>query len=242
MRLVSRRHFATLCMLSKITPQYIGTQIKRGLIKELYDDRGKKLGIDADDPLHRRFIKEKVREHNESLRAPKKEIEVVEVVEEKPKIVNPNRLSKTQSKKVNKEKKEIEEIAKKSSDESEQVHSLDLRKKKAEVLKIEREAEIKLLDIIKKNGEALPTDFVVRMVTVLMREMLAKFDSSTIRIAGKFCDIVGADRDLLVRVNNDLNYEMQAIIDEAEKDCKYQIKNAIKEYSITRGKGERDLK
>lgn len=130
----------------------------------------------------------------------------------------------------------------KQNNESEKIHSLDLRKKKAEVLKIEREAEIKLLDIIKKNGEALPTDFVVRMVTVLIREMLAKFDSSTIRVAGKFCDIVGADRNLLVRVNEDLNYEMQKIIDDAEKDCKHQIKMAIKEYSIQRGKGERELK
>lgn len=130
----------------------------------------------------------------------------------------------------------------KQNKESKDLTNLELRKKKAEVLKVEREAEIKLLDIIKKNGEALPTDFVILMMKTLIREVLTTFDSSTIRIASTFCDRVGADRKMLAEVNEDLSHELQKIIDKAKIKAMDSVNVAIKEYSIQKGRGERELK
>lgn len=181
--------------------------------------------IDTDNVLNHAFMKK----YQNKVQVKDPEKERAKLYKEVVKTVKLERVPPTK-KPTNREK---------LNDESDEVDGLDLRKKKAEVLKVEREAYLKLLDINKKNGEALPTDFVVRMTTVLIREMLANFDKGTIRIADKFCSIVGADRKMLARVNDNLNKEMQKIIDEAKKDVKHQINKAIKEYSITRNKGER---
>lgn len=249
MAVVNRKEFALMC---NIDVKKLNVYVSRKKVVTVAGDRSL---VDTANVINKTFIDKWRSKSTDTppLAAPmiRKTREVVQEKKEVKEVVKKNPKVVVKKKPVLKKEKVIAQVTPKESaeqkrdrlkqnEESEKIHSLDLRKKKAEVLKIEREAEIKLLDIIKKNGEAIPTDFVVRMVTVLIREMLANFDSSTIRIAGKFCDIVGADRKMLVRVNTDLNYEMQKIIKEAEKDAKYQIKNAIKEYSITRGKGERN--
>lgn len=244
MNLLTRKEFARLCKLpDKSGSQTIGVAINRDKkvieIEVLEGDKYVKV-IDADDIINKRYRVEKVKVYEDKLKENNSVTDIEPISESI--VKRSSKVSKLKVSELKENKLKTKEVVEKSSKESDRVNNLDLRKKQAEVLKIEREAEIKLLDIIKKNGEAIPTDFVIRMFTVLIREMLAKFDSSTIRIAGKFCDIVGADRDLLVRVNDDLNYEMQKIIDEAKKDCKHQINQAIKEYSIQKGKGERELK
>lgn len=214
---VDRKTFATMCG-TKVT--IINTNINRKKIILL--DNGL---IDTENVLNHSFMKRY--QNKVQVKDPAKERE--KLYKEVVKTIKTERVPSPE-KPTNR---------KKQNEESELVNNLDLRKKKAEVLKVEREAELKLMDIRKKNGEALPTDFVVRMSTVLIREMLANFDKGTIRIADKFCAIVGADRKMLAKVNNELNNVMQKIINEAEKDVKYQIGKAIKEYSITRNKGER---
>ena len=216
---IDRKTFATM---SGTTVGVVNTNVSRKKIIVL--DNGL---IDTDNVLNHEFMKRYQKKAQEKIKNPSQVIEKVykEVVEMVPNKIKHAKVDHASREKQNKE--------------SEEVAGLDLRKKKAEVLKVEREAYLKLLDINKKNGEALPTDFVVRMTTVLIREMLANFDKSTIRIADKFCSIVGADREMLAKVNDELNKAMQKIINEAEKDVKYQINKAIKEYSITRNKGER---
>jgi len=210
---VDRKTFATMC---GTTVGIVNMNVKRKKVIVL--DNG---FVDTENALNYDFMKRYQKVAQEKRIKPVK-IEKVyeEVVKTIPKVKPPR----------NREKQ---------NEESKEISGLDLRKKKAEVLKVEREAQLKLLDITKKNGESLPTDLVVMMVTVLIREMLANFDRSTIRIADKFCSITGANRKILAKVNNELNNEMQKIIDEAEKNVKFQITKAVKEYSITRNKGER---
>lgn len=214
---IDRKTFATMCGTSI---GVVNTNVARKKI--IVMDNGL---IDTDNKLNNSFmIKYQNKVHKKDPAKIREKIynEVVETVKSERVTLAP--------KPTNRQKQNKESI---------EVSNLDLRKKKAEVLKVEREAYLKLLDINKKNGEALPTDFVVRMTTILIREMLASFDKSTIRIADKFCSIVGADRKILAKVNDELNKAMQKIINEAEKDAKYQIGKAIKEYSIVRNKGER---
>ena len=214
---VDRKTFATMCG-TKVT--IVNVNVKRN--KVIVMDNGL---IDTDNKINHAFMKKyqnKVQKKDPAKQREKLYKEVVQTV--KAERIDPVK------KPSNREQQ---------NEESEEVAGLDLRKKKAEVLKVEREAYLKLLDINKKNGEALPTDFVIRMTTVLIREMLANLDKGTIRIAGKFCDRVGANRKMLADVNNDLNKLMQKIIDEAKEDLKHQINKAIKEYSVTRNKGER---
>lgn len=248
MDLVSRKYFARLCEIPEKTgSQYVGTYIKRGLIKELFDENGKRLGIDVDDPVHKKFIRDKIREKKDKLSIASSTVhdKVVEiekpVAKKKPVIKNRNIVSVEVSKKISDSKKKVEEIAEKSSKESDIMFGLEARKKQAEVLKLEREAEKVLLQLHKMNGEMLPTDFVKQMMVGLVKTIVSVFDNELDNLAGVFCDeLAGGSRDHLSRVNQKLDEEFQRVVDGANKIAKNQMIVAIKEYSIKKGKGERE--
>lgn len=208
---IDRKTFATMC---GTTVAIVNVNVKRN--KVIVMDNGL---IDTDNKLNNNFMVRYQKKAQEKKKKPVKEV-----------------ISETYDKVV---KRPAPKNREKQNKESKEVDGLDLRKKKAEVLKVEREAYLKLLDINKKNGEALPTDFVIRMTTVVVREMLVNFDKGVVRIADKFVGIFGGDRKMLSKVNKELNILKQKIIDEAKEDVKFQIDKAIKEYSVTRNKGER---
>jgi len=128
-----------------------------------------------------------------------------------------------------------------SNKESETIYNLETRKKTAEVLKLEREAEKALLQLKKMNGDMLPTDFVRIMFVMFSNTVQSVFHSSLENIASLFCDeLAGGDRESLSRINQSIDEALQVVFNDAKDISKKELKNAIKEYSVTRGKGERD--
>ena len=116
----------------------------------------------------------------------------------------------------------------------------DARKKKADALLKERNAEKALLDVKKMYGEMLPTDFVVELFAAFSKSFFSLFDNSLMNLAGVYCDeLAGGDREALTRVNKKLNEELQRIIDESSEIARKDMENKVAEFSNTRRRGQK---
>ena len=116
----------------------------------------------------------------------------------------------------------------------------DARKKKADALLKERQAEKALLDVKKMYGEMIPTDFVVELFTTFSKSLFSLFDNSLMNLAAVYCDeLAGGDREALTRVNKKLNEELQRIIDSCSDLAKKDMENTVAEFSQTRRKGQK---
>lgn len=116
----------------------------------------------------------------------------------------------------------------------------DGRKKKADALLRERQAEKALLDVKKMYGEMIPTDFVVEMFATFSKSLFSLFDNSLMNLASVYCDeLAGGDREALTRVNKKLNEEFQRIIDSGSEIARKDMENMVAEFSQTRRKGQK---
>jgi len=216
----SRKEFAALC---GTTYGIVTMNITRGnLIVE-----GKK--IDMDNPLNKAFfIKYNKKRESKIVTKRKKPVQEIydQVVEKVP--------VKSKTRTVKQTEKE------RSRKKGEELVDWDMRKKRAEALLKERNAEKALLSVKKMYGEMLPTDFVKRMFSTFSKTVFSVFDNSMMNLAGVYCDeLAGGDREALSRVNQKLNEEFQIIIDSASDIAMKDLENEIKEYSVKRGKGEK---
>ena len=129
---------------------------------------------------------------------------------------------------------------KKQNKESEDVNGWDLRRKKADALKAERDAEKKLLEVRKMSGEMIPVDMVGQVITTLTKSILSMFVSFNENLASHYCDIMaGGDREYLSEINEKLDHEIQRVINESKDSAKKDVNNIIKEFADTRGVGQR---
>jgi hypothetical protein len=182
----------------------------------------------------------------------KKETKVTKKVEVVSK-VDTVESSATSEKPVNKEvssvKKEPKQIVKLSLEErmilkqqQEQRESLvryELRKKEAEVSLVERNAELKQMELEKKAGNTLPLDMVENVMTINFKAVFKSVHSQLKNIAMVMVQQLGGSKEDL----NSIMIEMENILDNAVKDSKKKsavdIEKLIEEYSEIRSRGER---
>ena len=213
----TRKEFAALCHTSLAI---VGTNIVRGNIKEI-----DKL-IDFDNPVNKTFFDRYFKKDRENKKNQSKNEVLYNAVV---KTVNPAPGPTVKEL----EKAEAVKAGKKSVD-------WDLRKKKAEALLKERNAEKALLSVKKMYGEMLPTDFTKVIIATLVKSILSTFENSLMNLAGIYCDeLAGGDRKALSRVNQALSEELQSIINATKDIAEKDLKNQIKEFSIQRSKGEK---
>jgi translation initiation factor 2B subunit (eIF-2B alpha/beta/delta family) len=220
MALHTRKEFAALC---HTTTAIVTTNINRDKVI-LFDKK-----IDSENPVNVSFFNKYHKKYEDKLKkANKNEVLYNEVVE------------KVQTKVVSKKKKKKAEKERQAAiEEGGLFNDWDLRKKIAEALLKERNAEKALLSVKKMYGEMLPTEFVLRMFSTFTKTVLSTFYNSNMNLAGVYCDeLAGGDRDSLSKINQRLDEEIQLIIDAAAEIAKKDMENEIKEYSVTRGKGE----
>lgn len=220
MALYTRKEFAALC---RTTTAVVTTNINRDKIV-LFDKK-----IDSENRINKTFFDKYYQKAVDEDKA-KKEIPLLyEKVVKK---------VKTKSNKKHQKEEPTEEQLQ-AQKEGAISNDWDLRKKRAEALLKERNAEKALLSVKKMYGEMVPTDFVVLMFSSFTKTILSVFDNSLMNLAGVYCDeLAGGDRTALAKVNQRLNEELQSIITEASDIAKKDMKNEIKQYSIKRGKGE----
>ena len=214
MALLKRKEFAALCHTTSLI---INSNVHRGKI--IVGEDG---NIDSDHPFNKAFFEKYIKRE-------KKTVDNSSLYE---KVVH--------KKKVTKKKTVKNEAKEKEHESARQSLNWDDRKKRAEALLKERQAEKALLDVKKMYGEMLPTDFVQQMFTSFSKSIFSTFDDSTMNLAGLFCDeLAGGDREALSRINHKLSEELQRIINNAAKVTKKDIDNEIKEYSVKKRQGQK---
>lgn len=229
MALYTRKEFAALC---RTTAAVVTTNISRNKIVLF------KKKIDSENPINKAFFDTYYKKAEAELLKKNQKKKIEEDIDELYEQVV-EKASKKVSKKKKKEEEDEEQKA--AQQQGDLFMDWDMRKKKAEALLKERNAEKALLSVKKMYGEMVPTDFVTRMFSTFTKSILSVFDNSIMNLAGVYCDeLAGGDREALAKVNQKLNEEFQSIINNAAEIAKKDMVNEIKEYSIKRGKGERE--
>ena len=228
MSLYTRKEFAAVC---RTTAAVVTTNINRGKIV-LFDKK-----IDSDNRINVAFFNKYYNKYEDELKKEKVKNNSKETVEELY-----NKVVEKVSTKVNNTKKEEaeEDRRQKAIKESSVVEDWDLRKKKAETLLKERQAEKEKMQLEKLAGKLLPTDLSFNIVRIHNQSIFATFQNDLENQASIFCDILaGGDRKLLAQINEKLSSLLSAAVANAEEVAEQSIKNAVNEYAQTRNRGER---
>ena len=218
MSIVTHKEFSILCGMP--SEGNVRVNISRGKIVTLADDKGL---IDTDNPINLIFkqnYKPKAKSQPPPAAQPIETLykEVVQV-EEKPK-----RKAST--------KKEL--------DQAEEMLSWDARKKRADALKAESQAEKEALTVQKLMGQLMPVELVENIFRINIQSIFKEFEAGALNIASTYCDIMaGGKRELLGEVTDKLRESLEDIILRSKESANVEIENAINEYAETRSRGER---
>lgn len=224
MAIVTRGKFASLCNKTVAT---INTNINRGKLNVCSDDSSL---IDTEDALNNYWMKDQRRKDDEKVNgkqpppaAPQIETLYKEVVQ---------KVEEPKTKKTRASKKEV--------DQADEMLSWDARKKRADALKAESQAEKEALAVQKMMGQLMPTELVEQIFRINIQSVFKEFEAGCLNIASTYCDtMAGGDRTLLGKVTEDLRDKLTDIIDRSKESAEIEIENAINEYAETRSRGER---
>ena len=117
--------------------------------------------------------------------------------------------------------------------------SLTIRKKRADALKAEREAEYKHLQIQKLQGKLMPIDLVEKTQTINIQSIFRSFESSCENIASIYNERLGGDRADLADMMMRMRQELERAINSAKQKSKEEITALMQEYAATRSRGEK---
>lgn len=118
-------------------------------------------------------------------------------------------------------------------------HSLNLRKKRADAEKAEKENELKSIEIARKMGELMPIEMVEKVLTVNIRSIIRESESQWENIASTYCEILGGDRSHLSLMVKEMNEHMDKMIKEVKIKSAEEIKQIISDYAEVRSRGQR---
>lgn len=138
-------------------------------------------------------------------------------------------------KQVKEEKpKETKRVSIKSKEEQ-LVLDLDMRKRIAEAEKMERDSELKRVQLEKMAGNLLPVEVVERILVINLQSIFNNFESELTNMASIYI----TDRILLADAVKELKQILSNSIGKAKEDSEAEIENAINEYRDIRSRGER---
>ena len=252
MAILTRKEFAELC---GVTPGYLNTYISRKKVVVLKSDKGK---IETEEPLNV-FFRKNLKLNNSKSKGSRRvntspaanidnsELynEVVEKIEEQQKIIQ--HLTKKATAEPTKEiveKTIIVESGKKESDEEDEeaneLYQWEVRKKIADTLKAEKQAEKEALAVEKLMGKLMPTEMVEQIIKINVSNIYKSLENEMINIGGIYCDILASgDRAKLGEIVKRIRESLQRIVTETEDIAFKEIENVINEYAETRNRGER---
>jgi hypothetical protein len=239
MAIVSRQDFADMC---GVGANYINTYVGRGQVISLPDKR-----IDTENPINLLFKKKMIANRNKPIREKriiekKKESIKEEIQKELEKqteqlyknVVEP--VLEVTKKESKQSKKERDEINAKSAE----IVDWDLRKKKADALKAEQQAEKERLNVEKLMGSLMPVDLVEQIIRVNVQDIFKTFEGELVNLASIYCDILaGGDREKLAEVIKEMREKLTFIIEKTSATALSEVENAVEEYAEVRSRGER---
>lgn len=159
-------------------------------------------------------------------------------LEEKPKQKS-NSKPKSQPEKVN-DKPLQQNTPVTDASEEDKIHlSYTVRKRKADAIKAENEAELKRIEIQKKMGELMPIELVERILTINLQSIFRTFHNDCENIASVYTEILGGNRTHLTEMTTRMREFLEKMIKSTEKKAASEIKAALSEYANIRSRGER---
>lgn len=150
-----------------------------------------------------------------------------------------------QKKNITVEKKEIVLSAAEKRDIQEQkkqrqsIVEFDLRKKEAEVKLVERNSELKQMELEKKAGNTLPLDLVRKIEVINFQSILNSFLLETKNMATVMVERFGGTRSDVVEIETKLNQIFKRTVETTKKNVDKEIESAVAEYSEVRSRGEK---
>lgn len=115
----------------------------------------------------------------------------------------------------------------------------ELRKKEAEVQLVERNAELRQMELEKKAGNTLPLDLVRKIEVINFQSILNNFLLETKNMATVMVEKFGGTRSDVVEIETKLNQIFKRTVETAKKNVAKEIESAVMEYSEVRSRGER---
>jgi hypothetical protein len=137
-------------------------------------------------------------------------------------------ISKEEKKRISEEKKARETFL-----------QIEIRKKIADVELVERNSEIKKMQLEKIAGNTLPLDITTNVLRINLQSIFKTFSSELENMATITVETMGGTRADLVKITNAQNVMLKKIVELAKENANQEIERYIMEYSETRSRGER---
>lgn len=240
---VNRKIFAELAGLSSGN---LSNYIKRGKI--IPNDDGT---IDTEFELNKIFLenRKKLKEEKDNPK-PKKEViqdlpfleDVMEEVEIEPEpepILEPQVFPQKKEKKPSKLLLPVKEKVAATppveiilNGEKVNAKELALRKQVADVLKVERDAEKKKLEIEKLQGKLMPIELVEQILSINLNTVFKEFEASIFSQVQMF--IPSNDREEIATATEKIRFSLADVIEKAREESADQIEAIINDYSQSR--------
>jgi hypothetical protein len=188
------------------------------------------------------FSENNLQDEKVEQKVPAKSTEITQKVEnEKPsKIKGSVRVaSSVETEKVHKETQEERLEKKRVEKQRRTFQDLELRKKEADVLFVERQSELKQIQLEKIAGNTLPLDITANLLKINLQQIFKTFSIELENLATISVETLGGTRADLVKITNAQNAMLKKIVETAKVNANQEIEIYLQEYSETRSRGER---
>jgi hypothetical protein len=229
MSLVSRKEYAAI---SKTTVSNVNVYVRRG--KVIVEDNGL---VDTENPINKMTTNNWIKLHFEKEEQRKLDALRKEAQE---KVQSKNEIKGYEKPKVEKAVKRGRKPKTKVDKHTEELLSMEQRKKRADTLLQERKAELEKLKLDKMAGKLIPVDLVFQVLNIHNKSIFATFQSDVENLASVFCEILAeGDRSKLSDVTQKISEKLVETVKKSKELAELELDNAVAEYAETRSRGER---
>ena len=143
---------------------------------------------------------------------------------------------KVEKEKPTKDELKLQKLAK---EHNETLLNIEIRKKKADLRLIERNAEIKEAQLEKIAGNTIPLDQVMSLMAINYKAIFKSFHSQLKNIASTTVQSLGGTNDDLHTIMKELEQILNHIRDKSKEKAQIDVDRLVEEYSEVRSRGER---
>lgn len=158
-----------------------------------------------------------------------------------------NRLFKSEKKqhtpkkqpKTKKKQPEKEETQTEDDKSIAELREIELKIKKANLLKLQKSNQLSELEINKREGKLIPFDAVKTFFLFTVETFIKTYSQESKSLTNIMVNRFGGGKKELIEVQKDLQAKLESIKSNTVKEIEKGIENIIDEYSEVRGRGER---
>lgn len=127
----------------------------------------------------------------------------------------------------------------KSKNSDNQTVDLFKEKQLADLEKVQKDIELKSIEIEKKQGRLMPIEMVQKILTINIQSILRTFESECENVISIAVERLGGDRSDIADLGDRMRKSLHTSIQNVKQKSGEEIEAVIKEYSVVRSRGER---